>query len=208
MFKRINTLLVGAFFFVCASAFASDEVDWSVFAAWCPIGFEVCSESLSSDEIALDEVLAPGYHAPSDDDKRLFSELLSVYQELTQGQKVSDIEQYVRRLKADIKEREQLYRYASDEGAIPTLPSSSELRHYRKELMYLKSLQAINQKQVQLLDAHQGEEALLKLKSQVITMGHQLDTAIAALREQLKGDAESEKDILRYFIYKREQAGE
>lgn len=208
MYKYINTFLVGAFFFVGASAFASDNVDWSIFAAWCPTSFDICAESSLSEEVVLDEVLASGYQAPNDDDTHFFSELLSVYQTLTQGQTVSNIDQYVRRLKADIKVREQLYRYASDEGVIPTLPSSSELRHYRKELMYLKSLQAINQKQVQLLDAHQGDEALLKLKSQVITLGHQLDTAMAALRGQLKSDAESEKYILRYFIYKREQTGE
>ncbi len=211
MFKRISPLLVGAFFFVCASALAGDEVDWSVFAAWCPAGVEMCSESLSSDEIALDEVLAPGYHAPNDDDTRLFSELLSAYQVLTQGQKVSGLESYIRRLKADIEVREQLHRYAANEGAVPARPSRSELRHYRKELRYLKSLQVVNQKQMQLLDVldgRQDDEALLELKSQVAMQGRQLDAAVSVLGGQLQTDIDTEKHILRYFIYKREQAGE
>ncbi len=208
MCKRINTLLVGVFFFLCASAFADDEVDWSVFAAWCPAGFEVCTESPHLEEIVLDDVLAPGHHAPNDDDTHLFSELQSAYQRLTQGQKVPGIESYIRRLEADVEVREQLYRYASNDGAVPALPSRSELRHYRKELMYLKSLQSVNQKQMQLLDVHQDDNALLELKSQVVTLGHQLDDATAALKDQLQSDIEAEKHILRYFIYKREQTGE
>ncbi len=208
MYKRINTLLVGAFFFLCASALAGDEVDWSVFAAWCPAGFEVCSELPRSEAIALDEVLASGYHAPNDDDTHLFSELLSAYQALTQGQKVSGLESYIRRLEADIEVREQLYRYAANKGTVPALSSRSELRHYRKELMYLKSLQAVNQKQMRLLDERQDDEGLLELKSQVIAQGHQLDEAVSVLEGQLQRDIEAEKDILRYFIYKRDQAGE
>ncbi len=207
MYKRINTLLMGAFF-MCASALAGDEVDWSVFAAWCPVGFDVCSESLSSDDIALEEVLAPGYHASNDDDTPLFSELLSVYQALTQEQQVSGLESYIRRLEADIEVREQLYRYAASEDAVPALPTRSELRHYRKELRYLKSLQAVNQKQMQLLDGRQDDEALLELKSQVTMQGHQLDAAVSVLGGQLQTDIDAEKHILRYFIYKREQAGE
>ncbi len=207
MYKRINTLLMSAFF-MCASALAGDEVDWSVFAAWCPVGFDVCSESLSSDDIALDEVLTPDYHAPNDEDTPLFSELLSVYQALTQGQEVSGLESYVRRLEADIEVRKQLYSYAADEGAIPPRPTRSELRHYRKELMYLKSLQAVNQKQMQLLDGRQDDSALLELKSQVVTQGEQLNEAVSVLEDQLQRDIEAEKDILRYFIYKREQPDE
>ncbi|WP_180766295.1 hypothetical protein [Vibrio parahaemolyticus] len=208
MCKRINPLWVGAFFFLCASALASDEVDWSVFAAWCPAGFEVCATSSLSDDIALDDVVAPGYHAPSDDDAHLFSELLSVYQALTQGRTVSDLDSYIRRLKADITVREQLHRYAASQDEVPAQPSRGELRHYRKELMYLKSLQAVNQKQMQLLDARQDDEALLVLKSQVVTLERQLEEGIAALGDQLQSDIKAEKHILRYFMYKREQVGE
>lgn len=205
MYKRINALLVFFSFFLCASsALANDEVDWSVFAAWCPTSFDVCAESALSEEVDPGEVLAPEYRAPNDGDTRLFSELLSVYKVLTQGLDVSNLEQYIRRLKADIEVREQLYRYATDEGAIPALPSRSELRHYRKELMYLKSLQTINKKQMQLLDGPSDGEAFLALKSQVMMLGHQLDEAIFVLRDQLKSDIEAEKHILRYFIYKRE----
>ncbi|EJG1086774.1 hypothetical protein C4G53_RS23845 [Vibrio parahaemolyticus] len=211
MCKRINALWVGVFFFLCSSAFANDEVDWSVFAAWCPASFDVCAGELTlSESVESGELLAPEYHAPNDDDTRLFSELLSVYDALTQGQKVSELESYIRRLSADIEMREQLHRYAIGEGELPALPQRSELRHYRKELMYLKSLQSINQKQKQLLNAHQNEDekAFIELKSQVATLEKQLNEATFAIKDQLEGDIKSEGDILRYFIYKREQAGE
>ncbi|ALR95755.1 hypothetical protein [Vibrio alginolyticus] len=210
MCKRINALLVGVFFCVCASAFAGDDVDWSVFASWCPTGFDVCNGATLSKGIVLDEVLAPEYRAPNDDseDTRLFSELLSVYNALTQGQVVSNLESYIHRLKADIEMRKQLYLYATGDADIPTLPSRTELRHYRKELMYLKSLQAINQKQMQTLGDHQDSEVSLELKSQVAALEHQLDDAVLALKAQLESDIEAEEHILRYFIYKREQAGE
>lgn len=207
MCKRISALWVGAFFFLCSSAFASDEVDWSVFAAWCPASFDVCAASLS-DEMVLDEVLAPGHHALNDGDTHLFSELLPVYHALTQGQTVFDLDSYIHRLKADIEVREQLYYYATGKGDIPALPSRSELRHYRKELSYLKSLQAVNQKQRQLLEVRQGDDALFELKSQVVSLGRQLDGAASVLEEHLRSDIEVEKHILRYFIYKREQVGE
>lgn len=206
MCKRINTLLMGAVFFLCASAFASDEVDWSVFAAWCPAGFDVCAESPRPEKIELNEIVAPGYHAPNDADARLFSELLSAYQALTQGQAVPDLDSYIRRLKADIEVREQLYRYAMEEGDIPPLPSRSELRHYRKELMYLKSLQAVNQKQMQLLDQDKKEHS--ELKAQVEQQVHQLNEALSILKGQLSRDIDAEEQILRYFSYKREQADE
>lgn len=207
MCKRISALWVGAFFFLCASSFASDEVDWSVFAGWCPASFDACAASLS-DEVVLDEVSAPGHHASNDGDTHLFSELLPAYHALTQGQAVSDLDSYIRRLKVDIEVREQLYHYATGKGDIPALPSSSELRHYRKELSYLKSLQAVNQKQRQLLEKRQDDDALFELKSQVALLGSQLDDAASVLEEQLKRDIEMEKHILRYFIYKREQVGE
>ncbi|HGZ7315117.1 TPA: hypothetical protein ACOL2D_004550 [Vibrio parahaemolyticus] len=208
MYKRINALLMVFFFFLCTSALANDDVDWSVFAAWCPAGFDVCAESPRTEALALDEVLAPGYHAPNGDDTRLFSELLFVYQVLTQGQQVSDLDSYIRRLKTDLDVRKQLYRYAAGEGSAPALPSRSELRHYRKELVYLKSLQAVNQKQRQLLNGRQDDSALLELKSQVVSQGEQLNEAVSVLEDQLQRDIEAEKDILRYFIYKREQSGE
>ncbi|MCR9352115.1 hypothetical protein [Vibrio alginolyticus] len=150
------------------------------------------------------------YRAPNGDDTRLFSELLSVYQALTQGKTVSDLESYIRRLKEDIEVRKQLYHYSVGDGPLPALPQRSELRHYRKELMYLKSLQSISQKQMQLLKAYQGgdEKTLLELKSQVMAQGLQLDEATFAIRDQLKSDIKAEGEILRYFIYKREQAGE
>jgi len=206
MCKCINTLLVGAVFFLCASAFANDEVDWSVFAAWCPASFDVCTESPHPEEVVLDEVVAPGYHEPNDDDARLFSELLFAYQALTQGQAVSDLDSYIHRSKADIEAREQLYRYAIGEGYIPPLSSRSELRHYRKELMYLKLLQAVNQKQMQLLFQDKKEHS--ELKAQVELQAHQLNKALFILKRQLSSDIETEEQILRYFIYKREQADE
>ncbi|EHJ9985784.1 hypothetical protein KB976_004935 [Vibrio parahaemolyticus] len=211
MCKRINALWVGTFFFLCSSAFATEEVDWSVFATWCPASFDVCAdESTISDGIEPGEMLAPEYRAPNDDDTRLFSELLSAYDALTQGQDVSELESYIRRLRADIEMREQLHRYALGEGELPALPQRSELRHYRKELMYLKSLQSINQKQKQWLNAHQNEDekAFIELKSQVATLEQQLNEATLAIAGQLSRDVEAEEDILRYFIYKREQAGE
>lgn len=207
MCKRISALWVGAFFFLCSSAFASDEVDWSVFAGWCPASFDVCATSLS-DEMVLDEVLAPGHHALNDGDTHLFSELLPVYHALTQGRVVSDLDSYIRRLKVDIEVREQLYDYATGKSDIPAQPSRSELSHYRKELSYLKSLQAVNQKQRQLLEMYQDDDALFELKSQVVSLGRQLDGAASVLEEQLRSDIEVEKHILRYFVYKREQAGE
>jgi hypothetical protein len=82
------------------------------------------------------------------------------------------------------------------------------LSHYRKELSYLKSLQAVNQKQRLLLEMHQDDDALFELKSQVVSLGRQLDGAASVLEEQLRSDIEVEKHILRYFIYKREQVGE
>ncbi|CAH1569996.1 conserved exported hypothetical protein [Vibrio jasicida] len=207
MCKRISALWVGAVFFLCSSAFASDEVDWSVFSAWCPASFDVCAASLS-DEMVLDEVLAPGHHALNDGDTHLFSELLPVYHALTQGRVVSDLDSYIRRLKVDIEVREQLYDYATGKSDIPAQPSRSELIHYRKELSYLKSLQAVNQKQRQLLEMYQDDGALFELKSQVVSLGRQLDGAASVLEEQLRSDIEVEKHILRYFVYKREQASE
>jgi len=178
-----------------------------VFAAWCPASFDVCAASLP-EEMVLDEVLAPGHHALNDGDTHLFSELLPVYHALTQGRVVSDLDSYIRRLKVDIEVREQLYDYATGKSDIPAQPSRSELSHYRKELSYLKSLQAVNQKQRQLLEMYQDDDALFELKSQVVSLGRQLDGAASVLEEQLRSDIEVEKHILRYFVYKREQAGE
>lgn len=211
MCKRINALWVGGGFFLCGLVFTNYKIERPVFERWCPVSFEVCSDNpTTSDDIKSNEMFMSEYRAPNGDDTRLFSELLSVYQALTQGKTVSDLESYIRRLKEDIEVRKQLYHYSVGDGPLPALPQRSELRHYRKELMYLKSLQSISQKQMQLLKAYQGgdEKTLLELKSQVMAQGLQLDEATFAIRDQLKSDIKAEGEILRYFIYKREQAGE
>ncbi|QKS98624.1 hypothetical protein HUO05_25825 (plasmid) [Vibrio alginolyticus] len=213
MSKSINALWIGGGFLLGASVFTNYEVDWSVFTALCSASSEseVCAdESAMSDDIESCKTLALEYRAPNGDDTRLFSELLSVYQALAQGKTVSELKSYICRLKEDIEARKRLYLYATGEGGLPTSPQRSKLRHYHKELMYLKSLQSINQKQMKLLNAHQGEDekTFVELTSQVMAQGLLLDEAILAIRLQLKSDIKAEGEILRYFIYKREQAGE
>lgn len=208
MYRRISSPLWIFPLLLSASAFANEEVDWSVFATWCPISFKVCTEEVSSEVILPDEVLDPDYHSPNKDDTQLFSELMTAYQALTKGRFVPGVSRYVHQLEADIEDRKKLYRYAMGEGAAPELSRRSELLHYRKELMYLKSLQEINQKQRQLLDGHLSDKKYSALKAQVDLHTRQLNDTFSLLVSQLKRDIETEKQVLRYFTYKREQTSE
>ncbi len=206
MYKRINIFLGMLLFFLSTSVLANEDVDWSVFSAWCPLSLDVCAEKERFFEmITSSETIDPQYHFPNKNDTRLFSELLPVYETLLQSKSTPDLTQYISWLKKDLKSRQQLLRYIADDTDIPKSSRNGELRHYRKELMYIKSMQEINQKQKQLLG---DEQKYATLKTQVTAQANQLDDALSTIKEQLSSDVDIEKQILRYFVYRKEQIDE
>lgn len=206
MYKRINIFLGMILFFLSTSVLANEDVDWSVFSAWCPLSIDVCAEKERFFEmITSSETIDPQYHFPNKNDTRLFSELLPVYETLLQSKSTPDLTQYISWLKKDLKSRQQLLRYIADDTDIPKSSRNGELRHYRKELMYIKSMQEINQKQKQLLG---DEQKYATLKTQVTAQANQLDDALSTIKEQLNSDVDIEKQILRYFVYRKEQIDE
>ncbi|MGF1803967.1 hypothetical protein L4C31_01805 [Aliivibrio sifiae] len=202
------------------AAIAKDgEIDWRVFSAWCPSSPSVCIGSLDhKDSASLTDLVNPEYLETASSSTVLsfsFSEIGQAYQLLVSGGSVPELSRYVQGMQRDITEREQLYRYAS-KGVLESsvVFHHPELRHYHKELRYLKSLQIINQQQLTLLkktsidEASINDEALSALITQIDQQTERLKRAVHTLASQLNKDIDIEKQVLRYFTLKQEGSGE
>lgn len=211
MSKRFNVFgVVLALLLGGPMAAHGKETDWSVLSAWCPESVMDCQLLPMHDEVLVASLVDADYRAlvPASQEGALsFTALLSVYQSLVEGKTVPDLPRYIQLLDADMAQRTQLYRYALGEGALSAEPTRAELRHYYKELKYLKSLQAINQKQIRMTEDFPAKD-VSELKVQMQLQAERLDEAVMAIASQLKKDVNAEEQILRYFIYKREQARE
>ena len=187
-----------------------NEADWSALSAWCPDSVMDCQISPMHGEVLVASLVDADYRSLAPASKRgalSFTALLSVYHSLVEGKTVPDLADYIRLLDADITQRTQLYLYAVGDGELSAEPAHSELRHYYKELKYLKSLQEINQKQIRMAE-HFGVKDVSGLKVKMQLQAERLNEAVMTIASQLKKDVNVEEQTLRYFIYKREQASE
>ncbi len=213
MYKPSKYLISTIFVLSLSQNAVANEVqtDWSFFSTWCPTSLSVCRQPTQTSEHELDfkdlvDVNNKGIEEVEKNDT-LFSDLLPVYQALEVGAPNIDLTRYIVLLNTDLTERKLLYRYANGEHISSLTFSRKELKYYYKELMYLKSLQSINQKQILLLDTLSDSKAS-ELRVQVLQQRQNLNEAMNIVAAKLKNDISDEEQLLRYFIYKRDQARE
>ncbi|MFA0000193.1 hypothetical protein [Vibrio sp. 10N.261.46.A3] len=211
MSKRFNASSVGiALLLSCSMVVYGKEVDWSILSSWCPEELNDCQVSPMRDEVLLASLVDADYRSltPTLNQGELsFTALLSVYQSLGEGEEVADLSRYIQFLHTDMAQRTHLYRYAIGEGELGSEPMRAELRHYYKELKYLKSLQVINQKQIRIIEDFSLKGAK-DLEVQMEWQAERLNEAVMTISSQLREDIRAEEQTLRYFIYRREQISE
>ncbi|MFV0486455.1 MAG: hypothetical protein ACK5NL_04645 [Vibrio fluvialis] len=151
--------------------------------------------------------LAP--HVENDNGQTRFSTLSRVYEKLTKNKagNVSDNDkrQVVAFLESDIKARENLYQFALSRTEKTSFWGSTELGHYVKELRYLKSLQSLNERQIQQMKALDSQSPFL---FDLVRQKMRLDIAVRTIAISLERDLSIEKQLLRYFMLSNRGANE
>ncbi|EJG1885662.1 hypothetical protein BS049_RS23315 [Vibrio parahaemolyticus] len=220
MFKCSNlSLLMAMGLSVYVVQLNAAPVSWALVAPWCQQMDGACVESHGDDALIYPladlvdayyrELASPAKDAQAEVD---FTDLSRIYEDLAtqHGEHLSEQEaaDMVTRLTLDMKERTALLRFAVD-GLAPLASGEafhhSELRHYFKELRYLKSFQTLNEQQALKLKRLNVDAAqLVKFERQAL----RLDVAQSTIIESLKQDLTMEAQLLRYLTLERENEGE
>ncbi len=190
---------------------SADATDWSALSGTCPAMFEACRHSGEAAEASSSDFVDARFRtlAPKGDSLVDFAALKETYDALTTGQGVSSeaVWTLVHQLEADALGRERLLRYAEQDEASSMTLLSAELRHYDKELHYLKSLQRMNEKQMaQLALLSETDEVVAPVADKVATLqaslteqAKALNAAVDLISQKLKQDADTERDVVRYL---------